>query len=131
VTVRLPSCRMATCSIAGRGTGTVAGVSNNYQVLAGNGDWFQLAVDYNYCNGTPTADYLGNVFAATGESAGPGEEFVTFEGGSCTGHQYAATTRGNVFRWAACSGWVFAGALPIGPTPAPRASWGELKVRYR
>lgn len=118
-------------SIAGRGAGVIVGVSNNYQVLAANGDWFQLAVDYNYCNGTPDVTYQGNVFELVGEAIAPGEVFAIFAGGGNIGHQYAVTTAGNVFRLAACSGWVFAGALPIGPTALPGESWGQLKARYR
>jgi hypothetical protein len=118
-------------SIAGRGAGVIVGVSNNYQVLAANGDWFQLAVDYNYCNGTPDVTYQGNVFGLLGEAIAPGETFAIFAGGGNIGYQYAVTTVGRVFRWAACSGWVYAGALPIGPTPLAGESWGQLKIRYR
>jgi hypothetical protein len=117
-------------SIAGRAPGSLAGMTLNAQVLAANGDWFQLAADYNYCSGTPTVDFQGNVFAITGVAAEPGEEFAVF-GGEGPGLEYAVTTLGNVFRWAPCSGWVYVGALPIGPTVSRAGSWGQLKIRHR
>jgi hypothetical protein len=106
-------------------------MSNNYRVMAANGDWFQLAVDYNYCEGVPTVDYQGNVFADSGVPAAPAEEVAVFgAGGPCIGHEYAVTTLGKVFRWAGCSGWVYAGALPIGPTSLRGESWGKLKIQH-
>ena len=118
-------------ALAGRSHGLIAGVSNNYQVLASNGDWFQLGVDYNNCSGSPGVDFQGNVFALTGVTPSPGEEFLVFDGGYCVGEQYAITTAGNIFGWLGCSGWFQAGALPLGPTKTVRKSWGELKLIYR
>ena len=120
---------------AGRGaTSPLVGMNQNWQMLAANGDWFQLGVDYNYCNGAG-ADFLGNVFEQTGVRV-PDEEFVTFGGGGPSGgNEYAATNRGNVYRWDSCtpgSAWSYIGALPgYSPVSTNRASWGKLKVVYR
>jgi hypothetical protein len=42
---------------------------------------------------------------------------------------YAVTDQGCVYR--ASDHWEFAGCLPVGPTPATQATWGQLKTHYR
>jgi hypothetical protein len=64
------------------------------------------------------------------------ESFVTIGSNeSINGcHIYAATDHGCVYRaWIGCgpSGWEFAGCLPVGPTSATQATWGQLKAHYR
>jgi hypothetical protein len=118
-------------ALAGRAPSSVAGMTTYSQVLSVNGDWFQVITG---CPGTPVVNFQGNVFEIAGVAPGPGEEFTTFGGGAYgLSFEYAATTLGNVFRWqgSSCPTWVFAGALPIGPTPARRTSWGALKITYR
>jgi hypothetical protein len=118
-------------ALGGRAAGHIAGITTYAQVLAANGDWFQLETG---CPGAPLVSFQGNAFEMAGRSASPGEEFTTFGGGACVGVEYGVTTVGNVFRWmggGGCSVWMYAGALPIGPTPVQSASWGRLKLRYR
>ena len=110
--------------------GPIVGMNELLEVLAANGDWFQLIAAP--CN-TGSASYLGNVFELTGVRV-PGEEFMTFGGRSPSGgNEYAATNLGNVYRRDTCSGssWSYIGALPIGPTGTSRQSWGGLKQIYR
>ena len=116
---------------AGRGVPPVVGMNQHGHVLAGNGDWFQLSVDYNYCSSV-SASFRSNVFDVTGVRA-PGEEFMTFGGSSPGGgYAYAVTTYGNVFRWSGCVGWEYLGPLVTGgPTNSSRTSWGKLKTIYR
>jgi hypothetical protein len=118
-------------ALAGRAPSMVAGMTTYSQVLGTNGDWFQIVTG---CPGTPVVIFQGNVFAITGFEPSLGEEFTAFGGGAYgLSFEYAVTSLGNVFRWqgTSCPTWVFAGALPIGPTPASRASWGALKLIYR
>ena len=108
---------------AGRGPGAIVGMNQHGQALAASGEWFQITVDYNYCSSISAA-FQGNVIEITGMGA-PGEEFVTFGGGSPSGgHEYAVTSYGNVFRWAGCSGWVYLGPMMDDdlPIPATRTS---------
>lgn len=115
-------------SSAGRGApGPVVGVNQNYQVLAANGDWFQLSGSWG------SATFLGNVFDQTGVRV-PGEEFVMFGAGANGSNEYAATKYGNVYRWDGCAAttnWSYIGTLPGSPTAAVQPSWGTLKMIYR
>ena len=118
-------------SSAGRGApGPIVGMNELLEVLAANGDWFQLTT--GSCN-AGSASYEGNVFELTGVHV-PGEEFVTFGGRSPSGgNEYAATNLGNVYRRDTCSGssWSYIGNLVGAPTPAHQTTWGSLKVLYR
>jgi hypothetical protein len=115
---------------AGQSVGRVVGMNQNGQVLAANGDWFQIGIDYNNCNAI-SATFQGNVFGITGAGE-PGETFVIFgSGGPGGGYEYAVTNSGSMFRWSGCGGWERVGSLNSGPTSSIRRSWGELKVRYR
>lgn len=112
---------------SGRGSGRVIGITNaNQHVLAANGDWFQLTIDYNSC-GALSSSFVNNVFGLTGVQA-PGEEFVTFGGSG--GGEYAATNYGNMFAWNVC-GWAYVGALGGAPVKATQSSWGQVKTHYR
>ena len=115
-------------SLSGQTPGRIVGISSNYQILAANGDWFQLNTG---CPGTPLVDFLGNVFEITGASPSAGEEFTNFNGYQAV--EYGLTTLGNVYRWQGTGscGWMYVGALPIGPTAPQGESWGQLKSRYR
>ena len=106
----------------------VIGMTTFSQILAANGDWFQLNTG---CPGTPQISFQGNVFELTGVPAIAGEAFVTFGGGASLNHEYAVTDIGRVFRWRADCGWVYAGSLPIGAIQVNGESWGTLKARYR
>ena len=97
-------------SSAGTGApGPVVGMNEMLEVLAANGDWFQLIA--GSCDASAT--YEGNVFDLAGVRV-PGEEFVTFGGRSPSGgREYAATNLGNVYRRDTCSGssWSYVGNL--------------------
>ena len=118
-------------SSAGRGaSGPIVGMNELLEVLAANGDWFQLTAAP--CNAV-SASYEGNVFELTGVHL-PGEEFVTFGGRSPSGgNEYAATNLGNVYRRDTCSGssWSYIGNVVGAPTPVHQTTWGSLKVLYR
>lgn len=115
---------------SGSAMGSVVGLNQHGQVLASNGDWFQLTIDYNGCNAISAA-FQGNVFQITGVPAAA-EQFVTFGGGSPVGgYEYAATNYGNIFRWAGCSGWELVGTLSGAPTGSPRVTWSRVKATYR
>jgi len=113
-------------SASGRAPSTVIGYTTNSQIVTSNGDWLVLQ-----SAGPLVVWFYGNLFALTGTTPAPGEEFTTAGGG--LGDQFAVTNLGSVFRWLPCNGghWTFVGALPIGPTGATRETWGKLKIRYR
>lgn len=119
-------------SISGRAPNRIAGMTVNAQILAANGDWFQLYLDCSGGLGTPMVTFLGNAFEMAGVGPSAGEEFTDF-GGSGPAIEYALTTLGNVYRWRGsnCYHWTYVGALPIGPTLVRGESWGRLKIRYR
>jgi hypothetical protein len=120
---------------AGHGFGSeIVGLNSRGQVLASNGDEYQLHLS-QYCPpGGVTASFVVNVFSFTEVEPIPGETFCGF-GDSNGSHTYAVTSHGRVFRRlvTGCDPliWEFAGDLPIGPVEATRSSWGTLKVRYR
>jgi hypothetical protein len=62
-----------------------------------------------------------------------GESFVAFGTRLCTilCYVYAVTNTGAVYRGCGGGGWEYAGAVPSGPTPSVRSTWGSLKTVYR
>ena len=106
---------------AGRMPSSIIGMAYTLQILASNGDWFQIT---GY-----SAAYLSNVFETTGTGT-PGERFVFFGGSGAT---YAVTTLGNVYRHSGCHWeWDPVGSVAIsGPTFVRRSSWGTVKTMYR
>ena len=114
-------------ALAGRVPSQVAGASMHGQLVAANGDWFQLGP----CGGG--APFQGNVFELAGVSPKAGEKFVAFGAGQDY-IEYAITNFGAVYRWqggGCTAGWMQIQSLPIAPTVVRQESWGILKAKYR
>ena len=111
---------------AGRGPSSIVGMASTGQLLAANGDWFQLGAPSSV---SYSVGFLDNVFDLLGH-APPGERFTAFGGGLTA---LAATSSGRIFRWDACNGagWSVVGSTAGGPIATSRASWGGLKAIYR